>query len=203
MGSINAFKPGEKSPLPCVLMAASGLLLAACAATVRPPPEPDAPRAVFLLDHGRHTSLVLARDDDGLVRYVYGEWRWYAEMDTGFLRTFPVLFKHTPAALGRRELAGPPEPDQVRAQIKVVIRELHDFQAEADRVDALIGDLDAQFDAHRETLHYNSVYDLEFVHHPIPYRLGHNSNHLAGQWLKQLGFEIRGNPVFGRWRVED
>lgn len=183
--------------------AMTAALQIACAATITPPPEPTAPRLVYFLDHGRHASLVLTRDDDRMVRYAYGDWRWYVEMETGFFRVFPTLFSNTPAALGRRELSGPSRADRVRGQIPVVIAALHDFRAEAGRVDMLIAELDALFESERETLRYNPDYDLEFVRHPVPYRLGHNSNHLVGDWLQQLGFRVRGNPKFGRWRVED
>src|ERR687898_1077107 len=67
-------------------LAASGIV-AACAATfvVAPPPlVPAATRApVAVLDHGQHSSLVIGRPDGRMVRYAYGDWRWYAEGKTG------------------------------------------------------------------------------------------------------------------------
>jgi hypothetical protein len=184
-----------------------GLLVAltGCVATVESPsdPPPADARAVLLLDHGYHSSLVLGRVDDRMVRYVYGEWRWYALGETGFFRVFPTLLVPTQAALGRRVLAGPATRDGVRLEVRVGIDELHQFYADPARTDALIEALDALFQANRDTLHYNPMHDVEFVEHPERYRLGNNSNHYVADWLRQLGIEVRGSPMIGRWRVED
>ena len=178
-------------------------LLTACAGTVTVPDDTELedPRPVFLLDHGRHASLVVTRADDSLIRYVYGDWRWYARQETGFFRIFPTLFARTQAALGRRELAGPPESDALRRQIRVVIQEIHPLSVPAALIDELIATLDARFEDALETLYYNRDYDLEFVHDPKPYTLGDNSNHVVAGWLRQLDIDVSGNPVFGRWRV--
>lgn len=178
-------------------------LLSACAGTVvvPDPGEVEAPRPVFLLDHGRHTSLVLTRADESMIRYLYGDWRWYALQDTGLCRAFPTLFAETQATLGRRELRGPPEESSIRRQVPVTIRRVHEMPAPADRIDSLAFRLDKRFRAAIETLHYNADYDLEFVHDPKPYTLGDNSNHVVANWLRQLDFEVTGNPIFGCWRL--
>src|SRR5687768_14257878 len=91
-------------------LAASGIV-AACAATyvVAPPPlAPAIARApVAVLDHGRHSSLVIGLPDGRMVRYAYGDWRWYAEGKTGAAEGYAALFRETPSALGRRVMAGP------------------------------------------------------------------------------------------------
>lgn len=185
-------------PVLSILLACSG-----CAATVTPGEIPGhvAPRSVFLLDHGRHPSLALSRDDGSLVRYVYGDWRWYAKRETGFFRIFPTLFAETQAALGRRILPGPPEAEVIRRQLRVEVKRIHPITAPAGLVDHLLTDLETRFDSARDTLIYNPVYDLEFVHHSRPYRLSYNSNHAAADWLEELGMEVRGHPTIGFWRV--
>lgn len=179
-------------------------LLTGCAGTVKVPDSAglDDPRPVFLLDHGYHSSLVVTRADGSMVRYVYGDWRWYARRKTGFLRSIPTLFASTQAALGRRELDGPPEADSLSDRIRVVIDQLYSLSAPAERIDSLIERLDQRFDAAGDTRIYNQGYDLEFVHHPRPYTLGDNSNHVIAAWLEELGIDVSGNPMFGRWRVE-
>jgi len=179
------------------------LLLSACAGVVtRPEPEPviDS-RPVMLLDHGRHSSLVLTRADRSMVRYLYGDWRWYAERDTGFVRAFPTLFVPTRSALGRRELAGPATEDNLRRQIPVHVQAVHAFAVAGRRIDRLDQRLDAHFADHSEKSLFNAYYDLEFVPGPEPYTLFDNSNHVVADWLAELGIEVRGNPIFGRWRV--
>lgn len=182
-----------------VLLTLAGV--AGCAATIEPLPVEPGMRAVFLLEHGRTSSLVLAREDGTLIRYAYGDWLWYAKKQTGFLRAFPTLFTETTATLGRRELSGPPTADNLRRQVPGEIAELYILRANPIRVDALICKLDTLFHRHSETLIYNESYDFEFVIHPEPYSLWHNSNHLVAEWLRHLGIGVSGTPIFGYWRT--
>ncbi len=185
-------------------VAAAAILLTGCVGTViRTDADAlDQHRAAFLVDHGRHSTLVLTREDDSMVRYLYGEWRWYALQETGFFRVWPTLFFPTQAAIGRKELTGPPDESNIRRQIPVVIQQIHELPVEADRLDALESSLDLRFNAAIQTLHYNSDYDLDFVHDPVDYTVFYNSNHVVADWLRELGVEVRGNPIWGRWRVE-
>ena len=137
-----------------------------------------------------------------MLRFVYGDWRWYAERETGFLRAFPTLFARTQGALGRQALPPPPEAATIRANARVTIDEIHLLAVDARSVDALIQTLERRFDSARETLRYSEPYDLEFVHDPKPYTLGDNSNHVVADWLRSLGVEVRGNPWLGRWRFQ-
>ncbi|TVS12696.1 MAG: hypothetical protein EA419_03940 [Wenzhouxiangella sp.] len=183
----------------------AALLLSACAGVVtRPDPEADLDtRAVMLLDHGRHSSLVLTRADQSMVRYLYGDWRWYAERDTGFLRAFPTLFAPTRSALGRRQLAAPATEASLRRQIPVYIQAVHGFAVASERIDRLDRRLDEHFADHIEKSLFNDYYDLEFVPGPRPYTLFDNSNHVVADWLEELGVDVRGSPIFGHWRVEN
>lgn len=180
-----------------------GLVLAGCGGTVMAP-NPDAAqdtRPVFLLDHGRHANLVLTRADGTLVRYLYGDWRWYAQGDTAFLRTVPTLFAATPSALGRQVLAGPATAASIRRQVRREIQGLHRLTAPGARIDRLDRRLQDYFAQMRAQAHYNAALDVEFVPGQRPYTLFDNSNHVVAQWLEELGIKVRGNPVFGGWRI--
>lgn len=187
-----------------VLILPACLLLAGCAGVVtRTAPETAETRPVFLLDHGRHATLVLTRADQSLVRYAHGDWRWYAEDRTGPLRAFSALLVPSRSAIGRRTL--PPAADEhfLRRQIPVHIEAIHTFAAPASRIDALDRRLDALFEVGVEERLFNARFDLEFVPGPRPYTLFDNSNHVVAGWLEELDIGVRGNPVFGRWRVEN
>ncbi|MFA9460067.1 hypothetical protein [Thiohalorhabdus methylotrophus] len=179
------------------------LLLVGCAATgVRPPPEPgNASRAVFLLDHGRHASLVLSTPTGDLIRYAYGDWRYYAERDTGIGSGLAALFSNTPAALGRRKLPGPPEPGVVCLRVRVPVEALYPIRVAGDEVDALRRRLDGMH-AEPDRRLYVRAYDLVFVPYPGPYRLPITSNGKVAQWLRALDVEVEGDPLWSDWALE-
>jgi hypothetical protein len=180
----------------------SGLLvLGGCAAQVTPPAQPQAPAKIFVLDHGRHTSLVVSTPGGDLVRYAYGDWRYYAERDTGLARAVAALFWQTPGALGRREFPGPATAAGVRSQVLVNIDTVHELVVEREQVEALRADLDAIFAA-AEQVRETPETQLFFVPHPRDYNLRHNSNTVVAAWLEQLGCEISGPTLLARWRIE-
>mgnify|MGYP006987897890 FL=1 len=182
----------------------TSLALAGCGGTVMHPDLETANgvRPVFLLEHGRHSSLVLTRTDGSMVRYVYGDWRWYAEGETGIRRAVPTLFAATGSALGRQALAAPARETSIRRQVPMAIRNIHRLPAPAERIDGLDHRLQRDFERLQGQSHYNAAYDLEFVPGQRPYTLFANSNHVVADWLRELGIEVRGNPVFGSWQVE-
>jgi hypothetical protein len=186
-----------------VMLSICAVILSACAATLVPPPAVEEPAGVYVLNHGRHTSLVLVPDEHTVQRQALGEWRWYVDGQSGLLRSLGALFLPTPAALGRMRLSGPPEPDCWVDQVGSDIHAVLAFDAEQSEVVALIEDINRLFEAPGAEPYYSSTLNLEFIIDDRPYTLGDNSNHRVTEWLERLGFEIRGNPVFGRMRPDD
>lgn len=168
--------------------------------TVVVPPTPTEPVPVFLLDHGRHTSLILPAPDGTMTRYAYGDWKFYAERETGLGHAIAAILWPTESALGRRHLPGPPTEAAVRAQVRVYVQEIHGFSAEAARVLALRDRLNAYFETGvvRET----PEVDLSFVAYPHAYSLRHNSNAVIADWLTELGAEVSRRPIWAGWQVE-
>lgn len=184
------------------LVAAASLLLGGCATVVVAPTAPEQPVSVFLLDHGGHASLVLPAGERGLVRYAYGDFRWYALGQTGIGEGLSALAGGTPAALGRRELKGPAEERAVRAQVREGIQQLYELRVARAASERLRAELDGLFAANRATLVYSATYDLEFVRHPTPYSAEHNSNLVMAGWLEALGCEVEGAGLITNWRVK-
>jgi len=180
------------------------VLLSACTGVVtRPMPETiDEQRPVFLLDHGRHASLVLTRPDQSLVRYAHGDWTWYAEGRSGSGPAISALFFPSRSAVGREKLGAIESPDQLERKLRVGIETIYSLSASAARIDALDQELSSWFEQHQDQALLNPGFGLEFVPGSRPYTLFDNSNHVVAGWLQALDIEVRGNPVFGRWRVE-
>jgi hypothetical protein len=176
--------------------------LAGCAATIVAPAAIDEPRAVEVLGHGRHTTLLLTAADRSRIRYAYADWDWYVEGERGAGAAARALFGPSPAALGRQRI-GPVQPgERLETAVGVGIGQYHAFAAEAGRVDALIEKLDRTFHASTEPPQHSGEMNLELVPHPRPYTFAYNSNHMVADWLRELGFEVRGNPAIGRWRLQ-
>ena len=185
---------------PCAI-AFAALIMTACTHTIVAPPTPSRPATTFLLDHGRHASLVLPHED-GITRYAYGHWGYYALNRTGTLRASGTLFGANQAGLGRKRLPGPPTLSAVQEQVRVPIEAAWRIDVSHERAAELVARLDAIFQERANTLTPNPLYDLEFVHHPTPYSVGHNSNHATGEWLRALGCRVRMAGPFSSWDVE-
>ncbi|MCL7744166.1 hypothetical protein LV476_04260 [Guyparkeria hydrothermalis] len=189
------------APSSFIALASSAVLLSSgCATTIVPPESVDRPQAVLVLDHGRHSSLVLPHAH-GFVRYAYGDWGWYAEIDTGTIEASRALLWPSRAGLGR-SLTGEPATEQgVREGLRVGIQDIHEVTVDMDRVTALRSSLEAYHRANAAGAKYNAVYDLTFVEHPEPYAFWNNSNHKVAEWLRRLGCAIEGSAVWAWWRV--
>lgn len=178
------------------------VFLGGCATRIVPPNDLQDPALVYLLDHGRHTSLVVSTPEGTLVRYAYGDWRFYAERLTGPGHAIAALLWNTEGALGRRALPGPVTAAAVRSQVPLVIVSLHEVKVERVRVEALRAQLDEIFDA-AEQVRDTPETHLSFVRHPRAYNLRHNSNTAIAGWLEQLGCEVRGPAILASWRIEE
>lgn len=172
-----------------------------CGFTVTPPPSPADPVPVFLLDHGWHASLVLPADE-GMVRYSYGDWQWYALGRTGAAEGSRALIGPSPAGLSRKVLFASPTEDGIRRTLPIATEHIFLIRVEAERALRLRGRLEGIFWQNRRTLQHNVALGIDFVRHPQPYSLRHNSNEVVATWLRELGAEVRGSGPFSSWSID-
>jgi hypothetical protein len=184
------------------LAVAAPLWLWGCANTVSPPERVADPVQVGVLDHGHHASLVVQIAGGNMLRYSYGDWKWYALRQTGPAEGSSALLWPTQAALGRRELPGPFSPLAVSREVRVPIENALYLTVDADAVRHLVGRLDRVYHQNSAQQIYNAAYDLVFVPHPEPYSMFHNSNQVVGQWLEQLECRVEGTTLFSIWELE-
>lgn len=177
-------------------------VLSGCSGRIVPPPAPENPRAVFILNHGQHSSLVIEDKNGDLARYSYGDWRYYAEGETSFWSGLRAVFAPTKAALGRKHLSGPATLENVYKQVRISVINAVPLEADASAVDSLQYKLETIYHQNQDSKIYRQDYDLEFVHHPMTYSVRHNSNQVIGQWLTELGSEIHGWPLLSKWQVQ-
>ncbi|NIR59838.1 MAG: hypothetical protein GWO02_10075, partial [Gammaproteobacteria bacterium] len=137
-----------------------------------------------------------------IVRYSYGDWTYYAQVQAGVREASAAVLWPTRAGLGRRELPGPLTAAAVRRDVRVWVEELYELSVDSQRIARLRTRLDSIYEANLETRIYNAAYDLEFVYHPRAYWAFQNSNQVVAGWLKELGCRVRGPVLFSNWHLE-
>jgi hypothetical protein len=180
------------------------LQLAGCVGRVLPP-EPQAlanPVDIYLLDHGRHASLILPHEQGGVVRYSYGEWRWYVEGRRHLPIGAAAMLWPTDAGLGRGVYPEIEAPEQFQRLAPEGLVEVYTLQADTARVRALQRRLDAYFERAESEPVQSEEHGLDFVPYPRAYSAFHQSNLVVARWLRDLGMEVRGSPWFSNWRVD-
>jgi hypothetical protein len=191
------------SSLRCGLVVSSVVLfLTGCVTTtLETPDKPENPRTVFLIDHGRHSSLVLSTEDGDLIRYAYGDWRYYADQDTSLSSGAAALLWETPATLARGELEGPPELAVLKSQLRVGVEDTYGFEVSGADADSLREQLDDLFSQGASEHQYVGAYDMTFSPHPEPYTWRNNSATMIGRWMSQLGVGVKGWSLVASWEV--
>lgn len=183
-----------------VLLLCAGLFVG-CSNRLVPPVAPEDPVQVHLMDHGRHPSLILPDGHGGWTRYVYGEWRWYAENDTGVWRGIQAMLWPTPAAIGRRSFDSLPQPGRSGA-IPEGFLSLYSFEVGSRQVDTLRQRLDGHFHQPGQRK-YQPRYNLYFVPYPASYWVLNQSNQVMEEWLETLGVGVYGPGLFPGWQQEE
>ena len=181
------------------------LVLAApigCTTTVVAPARVKQPVTVYLLDHGRTPSLVLPGEPGRMVRYMYGDWEWYARNNTTAWRGFLALFVPTRGTLGRDEFPAVESADALPEALAVGIEEVLPIEVEREHARALQREIESEFDAHREAGVWNEGNRARFVPHSQKYTWFTNSNHMVAGWLRELGCETHGPAFDSCWKVE-
>ena len=161
------------------------LLLVACQNGVnRAAAPPVDPVRVYVLDYGRHTSLVLPASDGRLVEWFWGDWNWYALNNRGLADGVTALFGSPAATLGQLDLGRPESADVIRGLAGA--SSITAIDVEHARVEALVAELSGRFERNRESEVLQSD-GRRFVREGgAGYSLSNNSNHAVAGWLRQL-----------------
>ena len=174
---------------------AAPFLLAGGCATITPPAHPADPVTVYVVDYGRHASLLLPEPGDQWVEFGYGEWGWFAEDRENLLRAPLILLLPAQGTMGRGPAVEPgPDPGWMGAEQVFAIA-----VARADAT-ALRDRLHAPFQDNAAKIHRNE-HGMEFVPVRDPYCLFHNCNSELAEWLRALGCRVRGVVLLANFRL--
>ncbi len=181
--------------------AAALLLLTGCATFLQSPEASSEPRMVFVIDHGRHSSIAIETPSGNLVRYSYGDMRYYRDQDTSLGSGAAALLWPTPATLGRAELAGEASSSSLQAQLVVGVEEILALEVSGDKADALMEKLDSLHQEGVADHRFVPAYGLVFAPHPTDYVWWNNSSTVIAGWLAEMGVEVRGLGLVASWEV--
>ncbi|MBN2492552.1 MAG: DUF2459 domain-containing protein [Planctomycetes bacterium] len=174
-----------------VALAAAGWI-GGCVSTVMPPAAPEDPETVYLITDARHVGVALPDPEGGLVDYAFGDWDWYACNHDRWYHVFDTVLWPTRATLGRQRLATR-DPASLRGRYPGGA--VRPFSAARERVDALYGQLEAEFRAHEAEAVYNDRFDFRFVPLGRSYWFLHNCNDVTAAWLRELGCSVSWVPI--------
>lgn len=169
--------------------------------TLVSPEDPRSPRVVFVIDHGRHSSIAVETQSGTLVRYAYGDTRYYRDQDTSLLSGAAALLWPTEATLGRAELSGEATLSSLSAQLVVGVEEILVLHVAGDDADALSAELDRLHTQGLAEHVFVGAYGLVFAPHPRDYVWWHNSSTVVAAWLEDMGVEVRGLGLLASWDV--
>ena len=178
------------------------LFLSAFTPTVLIPPSPGADsRKVFVIDHGTHSSLAIETSSGDMLRFAYGDERYYAKRDTSLGSGAAALLWPTPSTLGRGELLPPASKENLESQLRVVVQIIYELEVPSSKADELIAKLDAIYVA-GEAQHIDvPAYGLVFAPHPDSYFWANNSSSVIAGWLREMGVGVFGWGLLASWRV--
>jgi hypothetical protein len=169
--------------------------------SVTAPKSPSNPRVVFLIDHGTHSSLAIETSAGQMLRYSYGDLRYYAKRDTSLASGAAAILWPTPATLGRGELRGPISEESLRDQLVVVVEQIYTLEVAGDKADQLVAKLDGIYLEGLKKHVSVPAYGLIFAPHPTDYFLTSNSSTMVGVWLRELGVGVFGWSLISSWNV--
>lgn len=176
------------------------LTLAGCSATVHPPADAAATTEVYVVNHGRTSSLVIPASDGGMLRYAYGDWEFYALRNDGLARGVAALLLPTQGALGRGVIDAPPSVENLRGHVSSVV-DVAALPVDRRRLAAFEHRMEDEYARYRDTEIENRPYGLSFVKYPRRYTYFYNSNHVVAEWLRELGCRTEGLAFGSSWRV--
>ncbi|MDH6076741.1 DUF2459 domain-containing protein [Chrysosporum ovalisporum FSS-45] len=179
------------------IVALISLVLIASPTAIIPPANPEEPVTVYVLDLGLHSRLVLP-DNQGLIQYAYGDWRYFAFNQQDSATGIAALLIPTQGTLGRRKYENFAQLQQAMNTDVTILN----FAVATAKVTQLKKSLDKRFNQNIETKIFNPVNQMNFVQDELNYTLYHNSNHELVVWLKNLDCRVNGFVLVANFQVQ-
>jgi hypothetical protein len=176
------------------------LLCFGCANRLTPPQELIEPVTVHVVDHGRHSSLLLPDGRGGTAMYSFGEWRAFALNRNTWHDYARALFGGH-GTLGRASFATT-EPNRLQQYIG---GELIPLRVERTEAELLLMRLAVSWEVRAAEAVDNRRVGLRLVPYTPPGGLYwglNNCNHATSRWLRSLSVDAPKAAVFSNWTTK-
>jgi hypothetical protein len=183
-----------------VLALIAGILLGGCQRTIRAPEDVTDPVSVFVVDYGRHASLVLPDEEAGLVEWSWGDWNWFALERTGVLDGLRAVFASPLSTLSRRGLN--PAPDTQELATRLGAAEVLSLDVERERAGALLERLEQRWLLRADEA-VTQASGRVFVPDDARYSMFNNSVHEIVRWLEALNADVSGSGVTADFKLRE
>jgi hypothetical protein len=168
-------------------------------AIIVPPNDPVEAIAIYVIDYGWHSRLVLPSGNGELIQYAYGDWNYFALHQQDLKNGAVALLLPTQGTLGRQKFSNIVELQQIIQQQDYTLLSLEVALA---KVTQLLKLLDERFNRNIATNIKNSQTGLTLVKDDQEYILLHNSNHEVVEWLQYLDCQIYGFVMWSNFRIK-
>lgn len=151
------------------------------------------PVPVYLAVYGVHSAVLLPYGREDYVEYSFGDWAYAAENYHMPWNALAALFISFQSALGRNWIHV--QPGQDTPQTFRPTKRLVKMQVERSKVEQILKDFDARYNAGKGPPVYDPESNAFFVKDSQHYSWLNSCNHMTLDILKQAGCETSGWPV--------
>ncbi|MBX3359054.1 MAG: DUF2459 domain-containing protein [Phycisphaeraceae bacterium] len=170
-----------------------------CATTVVPPKNPHDPVSVYIVDYGKHSSLMVPRDNDRVTEFAFSSWTWEALKWNTWLNVFPILTSPSQGTLCVKEWPGPLNEMTIRMQTTADV--VYNVRVSKQDVDRLIAKLDEAYRKREDELIFHAPTGWVYVKSDTSYWSAHTCNTEVAVWLEELGCTVKGQQVYADFQV--
>ncbi|MGF1656882.1 MAG: DUF2459 domain-containing protein [Verrucomicrobiales bacterium] len=165
---------------------------------VTAPAQVHKPALVFLSEYNKHTKVAFPQPDSTYVEFGFGEWHYYGCEDHSVGSALRAVVGGGRGALSRR-VVKPLSPSEsafvqaANATRSTALPVEHELMAQT------LASLEARWQASEEIVFRAD--GVEVRSDPEAYHTLKNSNAVSANWLKKMGVQVRGAPVWSNYRL--
>lgn len=175
-------------------------LLTGCATNLTPPcPAED--RAVYLIDYGTHSTLVLPVSSERYMEYAYADWEYAVEENRGIWGSIQAIAWPSRGALGRRYWNAPLSSRSLTRRTRAQM--VHRLKVDPSSLRRLVEELDRRFERSARQGPTKQALGMTYVHDAQSYTLSHTCNTEVIQWLERLDVQAEGPRFWSEYRVRN